>query len=374
MNRVPIELVEIGFHDPDALLEAISFTNENQNYFSFSMLTDARFIDYQPENTVFYKTKEIYRLFDCVFKDLKGFHNLTIGVVDKRLDGEKWGNLFGSMQTNENERITGKAITSIYGVERLIAPVPLHVYYCFELLSFSIRFIVGKGMIHDGERGCLFHRKVNKSDIVETIQSGYISLDSLKTINKYLEFEQIQYIQSMLIKLANIARTGCSIHEINKENTGKASMSLDKSTPVFISYSHADAEWLKRLQVHLKPFERKGMISPWDDTKIKPGMKWQEQIIQALNASKIAILLVSADFLASDFIIDNELPPLLASAERHGTTIVPVVLKPCLFTESELGAFQSANSPSKPVINMTEAEQEELFLKIARTTNEAVSK
>ncbi|EGV33848.1 TIR protein [Thiorhodococcus drewsii AZ1] len=374
MNRFPIELVEIGFHDPDALLEAISFTNENQNYFSFSMLTDARFIDYQPENTVFYNTKEIYRLIDCVFKDLKGFHNLTIGVVDKRLDGEKWGNLFGSMQTNENGRLTGKVITSIHGVERLIAPVPLHVYYCFELLSFSIRFIVGKGMIHDGERGCLFHRKVIKSDIVETIESGYISLDSLKTINKYLEFEQIQYIQSMLIKLANIARTGCSIHEINKENRGKASMSLDKSTPVFISYSHADTEWLKRLQIHLKPFERKGMISPWDDTKIKPGMKWKEQIIQALNASKIAILLVSADFLASDFIVDNELPPLLASAKRHGTTIVPVILKPCSFAESELGVFQSANPPSKPVINMTEAEQEELFFKIARTTNEAVSK
>jgi len=374
MNKIPIEVVEIGFRDPGALLEAISFINENQKHFSFSMLTNSRLADYQPENTVTYKTKEIYRLFDHIFKDLKGFHNLIIGVVDKRLDGEKWCNLFGSMQTNENERITGQAIASNFGVNELIAPVPLFVYYCFELMSFSIRFIVGKGMIHDGERGCLFHRKVNKSDIVETMQSGFISLDSLKTINKYLEFEQIQYIQSMLVKLANIARTASAVHGQNRDNIGEEFMPLDRSTPIFISYSHADAQWLRRLQVHLKPFERKGMISPWDDTKIKPGMKWKEQIIEALNAAKIAILLVSADFLASDFIIDKELPPLLASAKKRGTIIVPVILKPCLFEDSDLGEFQSVNPPSKPVVNMTEADQEELFLRIARTTKEAISK
>ena len=84
-------------------------------------------------------------------------------------------------------------------------------------------------MIHDGERGCLFHRKVYKSDILETMQSGYISLDSLKTINKYLEFEQIQYIQSMLIMLANTARTVSSVHEITNENSGLSSMSFDKN-------------------------------------------------------------------------------------------------------------------------------------------------
>lgn len=117
MNRIPIEVVEIGFHDPDSLHTAITFINENQNYFLFSLLTEARFTNYNSENITSFRTNEIYKLFDEIFKDLKGFHNLIIGVVNQRLDGEKWGNFFGSMQTNENERITGKAITSIYGVE-----------------------------------------------------------------------------------------------------------------------------------------------------------------------------------------------------------------------------------------------------------------
>lgn len=127
------------------------------------------------------------------------------------------------------------------------------------------------------------------------------------------------------------------------------------------------------MRIHIKPFERKGLISPWDDTKIKPGMIWKDEIIRALDSAKVAILLVSADFLASDFIIDNELPPLLASAERGGTSILPVILKPCSFTESELGKFQTLNPPSDPVINMSESEQEELFVKIVRTINETIA-
>ena len=374
MNSIPIEVVEIGFHDSNDLLQAISFVNEHQKYFKFSLLSDSRFYEYQPDNFVSYETKEIYSQFDLVFKDLIGFHNLAVGVVKERLDGEKWSNLFGSMETNENQRLTGKAITSIYGIEQLIFPIPLYVYYSFELLSFSIRFIVGRGMIHDGERGCLFHRKVQKSDIIDTMQSGYISLDCLNTINRYLELNQIQSIQATLIKLSSIARSKNTEKEYHDWREVGELMSQNNSTPVFISYSHADSEWLKRLQVHLKPFERKGMISPWDDTKIKSGMKWKEQIAEALGRAKIAILLVSADFLASDFIVEKELPPLLESAKQLGATIVPVILKPCSFSESELGDFQAVNPPSRPVISMNETEQEELFLEIARITSAAVDK
>ncbi len=55
-----------------------------------------------------------------------------------------------------------------------------------------------------------------------------------------------------------------------------------------------------------------------EPTKIKAGDKWKEKIERALEKSAIAILLISADFLASDFIVDNELPPLLKSAEGKG--------------------------------------------------------
>src|SRR5947208_1081832 len=97
---------------------------------------------------------------------------------------------------------------------------------------------------------------------------------------------------------------------------------------IFISYSHQDRRWLERLRVHLRPLEREGTAELWDDTRIASGSRWKDEIRQALAAAKVAVLLVSADFLASDFIATDELPPLLASAESAGVVILPVIISP----------------------------------------------
>jgi hypothetical protein len=311
---------------------------------------------------------------DSVFMELKGIHNFTIGVVKKRLDGKKWDNLFGSMQTNENERLTGKAITSSYGIDHLLQSAPIDVYYIFEFLSFSIRFIVGKGMIHDQERGCLFHRKVNKLDILETIKAGYISLKSRKQINKYLDLEQINSFTTLLNIISAIARSDNPEKSLSAYLTQK-NIDVeqgDRRTKAFISYSHADKEWLERLQIHIKPFERKGIVDPWDDTKIEPGMPWREEIEKALNSAKVAVLLVSANFLASDFITDYELPSLLAAAKKEGTVILPVIIKPCAFSVSELAQFQSINPPSKALSGMSEHDQDQMFVKVTESITRAL--
>src|SRR5262245_50873128 len=84
-----------------------------------------------------------------------------------------------------------------------------------------------------------------------------------------------------------------------------------KTSQVFISYSHKDKEWLERLLIFLNPLERNGIIKCWADTKIDAGGKWKQEIKQAIESASAAILLISADFIASDFIATDELPPLL---------------------------------------------------------------
>jgi hypothetical protein len=101
----------------------------------------------------------------------------------------------------------------------------------------------------------------------------------------------------------------------------------------------------------LRPVERSGAISLWSDTKINPGARWREEIKQAIDEARIAVLLISADFLASEFIVTNELPPLLAAAELEGARIIPVIVKPSRFVRDRgLSRFQALNDPKAPLI------------------------
>ncbi len=134
---------------------------------------------------------------------------------------------------------------------------------------------------------------------------------------------------------------------------------------VFICYSHKDVKWLEQLHVHLKPLERRGIIDRWDDTKIPAGTIWREVIENAIEAATVAVTLVSADFLASDFISKYELPTLLSRAETRGTRILSVILSHCLFDECGLDIFQTVNLPSKPLKEMTPAARDKIWVKLA---------
>ena len=89
--------------------------------------------------------------------------------------------------------------------------------------------------------------------------------------------------------------------------------------------------------------------------------------MNALETSRVAILLISANFLASDFIEEHELPTLLERAKAGGTTIIPIILSPCLFTHTSLAAFQAINNPDQPLSKMTHSKQDQVFANLAQT-------
>lgn len=90
---------------------------------------------------------------------------------------------------------------------------------------------------------------------------------------------------------------------------------------LFISYSRADmqeTDWLERLRMYLTPFRRAGALDVWDDSRIATGTLWKEEIARALDSAAAAVLLVGPGFLASDFVMEIELPALLNSAKGIG--------------------------------------------------------
>lgn len=140
-----------------------------------------------------------------------------------------------------------------------------------------------------------------------------------------------------------------------------------KKISIFISYAHSDRKWLEKLTQHLKVLKKHfDPIEYWEDTKLKGGDKWREEITKAIDKANVAILLVSTAFLASDFISSDELPPILRKAQDEGTIVLPLIVSPCDFEDSELGDFQVINSPDKTLADLQkdEAAVERVFLEV----------
>ena len=144
---------------------------------------------------------------------------------------------------------------------------------------------------------------------------------------------------------------------------------------LFISYSHRDLKWLEQLRTHLKPLERNYNLERWDDSRIKPGDKWLLEIEQALARAAVALLLVSPDFVASDFIDRKEMPSLLEAAQNQGLAILWVPLRPIslkLFPQIE--QYQALFSPERTLADMTAVEQDRTLAKISETILETIDK
>lgn len=184
---------------------------------------------------------------------------------------------------------------------------------------------------------------------------------------KYSNFLNILYDHIEIEKGISSRGTGLMVYPSSALSTNP------QRKKAFISYCHTDKRHLERLQIHLKPFLRSSndkleeeALVVWDDTYLKAGEHWNSEIEKALASARVAILLISADFLASDFIMDYEVPCLLDAAQKGEVTLISVILRPCAFDATHLYEYQTLNDPSQPLTRMNEDEQEVIWNKLAK--------
>jgi predicted acylesterase/phospholipase RssA len=141
---------------------------------------------------------------------------------------------------------------------------------------------------------------------------------------------------------------------------------------VFISYSHKDDVWLEQVVKQLKPLLRNSEINVWSDRNITPGLDWKRAIDDAIAAAKVAILLVSGDFLASDFIVEHELPSLLEAAESERLTLVCVPVTPSNWEATALAQRQWAHDPKMPLTSLDEYQRDAALVSVSKKVKEAM--
>lgn len=119
---------------------------------------------------------------------------------------------------------------------------------------------------------------------------------------------------------------------------------------IFISYAHADEALKDRLEIHLKILKRQGLIQAWHDREILPGNDFRLAIEAALDMSDLILLLVSPDFLNSDYCYDIELQRALGRQKGGQATILPVILRPCEWRVTPFGHLLATPRDGKPVV------------------------
>src|SRR5258708_1665064 len=106
---------------------------------------------------------------------------------------------------------------------------------------------------------------------------------------------------------------------------------MEKPLQVFCCYARSDELYLEELKKHLAPLERQGFISLKADIDIDPGMEWEREIDHHLGKAQIILLLISSDFIASNYCYEHEMKQAMKRHERGEARIIPILLRPSIW-------------------------------------------
>ena len=147
-------------------------------------------------------------------------------------------------------------------------------------------------------------------------------------------------------------------------------MAANQPLEVFFSYSHRDEVLRDELAKHLSIMKRKGIITAWYDRQITAGSEWAGDIDTHLDSAQVILLLISADFLASDYCWDVELKRALERHKAEDACVIPIILRPVDWSGALFSKLQALPKNAQPVTSW--ASPDEAFLDIAKGVRKAV--
>lgn len=157
--------------------------------------------------------------------------------------------------------------------------------------------------------------------------------------------------------------------KMNRASGSKGSSKIDiqpqaDAVTVFYSYAHEDEKLRDKLNTHLKILERQKVIDSWHDRDILPGSEWADEIDENLEAAQIILLLISADFIASDYCWGKELERAMERHEDGDARVIPIILRSCDWSSAPFGKLQALPKNAKPVTSFKD--QDQAFTDIAQ--------
>jgi serine/threonine protein kinase len=148
-------------------------------------------------------------------------------------------------------------------------------------------------------------------------------------------------------KMTNLSRGTAQRQEHSSD------LALDQPKLVFISYAHADSKYFKQLIKHMATLKNQRLVSEWHDQNITAGSEWDAEIRRKLSEAEIILLLVSADFIDSDYCSRTEMRDALARHEAGNARVIPIIVRDSDWKHSSLGKLQALpkrNGQLTPII------------------------
>ncbi|NLJ49551.1 MAG: hypothetical protein GX428_08205 [Candidatus Atribacteria bacterium] len=173
MAITPVEIVTIGDVPVFDIEQVIKIANSIQSEFTYMPLSEEMAKDFKKLSYQFTTVQKFFDSVEEIKKQVRGYHPFIISIVDSRLEGKKYSNLFGSIRAE-----VGIALFTIADVEEVIIPKgKMDAYYLYYFARYTLSFLAPNQKNHEETKGCVFDRKVNKLDILKSMKRRAICDD-----------------------------------------------------------------------------------------------------------------------------------------------------------------------------------------------------